>query len=278
MQAVGSAFRWLLAALVARPGWGTVAGLCALACALLLPFDRDLQAWLAGWQKAPGIGDVLAVVRCFGRGEVAVLVALAVAASGRWRLGAQMLLALAICAVLTWAFKLGVLRERPTGRSFSFVSGDTSTAWALVPLLARSWPVIAGCALVAAGVGLPLAGGCPGRDGGRHPFRIARKARLAGTAMAVAASATALAGPGGHRLAGCLRVGGGQSQGRLAAHLPAGLGTGHPWLDLVAVAAAACAPDVDPGSMGHARPRRRPGPPADSGRHRLDPVGSRRAA
>jgi 4-amino-4-deoxy-L-arabinose transferase-like glycosyltransferase len=154
MQAVGSAFRWLLAALVARPGWGTVAGLCALACALLLPFDRDLQAWLAGWQKAPGIGDVLAVVRCFGRGEVAVLVALAVAASGRWRLGAQMLLALAICAVLTWAFKLGVLRERPTGRSFSFVSGDTSTAWALVPLLARSWPVIAGCALVAAGVGM----------------------------------------------------------------------------------------------------------------------------
>ena len=145
----------LLIACRRRPLWSIAAALCGLASLLLLAWDVPLQQHLRTWAVLPGVPALLDLVRPFGRGEVAVLVVLAVAASGRRRLGAQLVTALAICAVLTWLFKVGIDRVRPNGSPYSFVSGDTSTAFALVPLLAaRSWGWALGGVVLAVGVAL----------------------------------------------------------------------------------------------------------------------------
>lgn len=144
----------LIAACRQRPGWSLAAVLLAAACAIVLPGDAGIQAVVRGWNGLPGVADLLDLVRPFGRGEVAVLVALAVAAAGRRRLAGQLLVALALSAALTWMLKVGVGRVRPNLGDFSFVSGDTSCAFALVPLLARSWASAVGVTLVAAGVAL----------------------------------------------------------------------------------------------------------------------------
>lgn len=137
-----------------RLGWTVAAVLGALAAAVVLPGDGAIQPILHAWERLPGVVALLELVRPFGRGEVAVLVALLVAASGRRRLGGQMLTALAISALVTWAIKLGVGRIRPNGAAFSFVSGDASCSFALVPLVARSWLGGAGAVAIAAGVAL----------------------------------------------------------------------------------------------------------------------------
>lgn len=149
--------RWwtgLVVALRNRPGWSLLAAACGAAALGCIPWDGSIQPPIRAWTGLQGVPQLLDLVRPFGRGEVAVLVALAVAASGRRRLGGQLLLALGLCAAITWVFKVGVGRIRPNDQLFSFVSGDTSTAFALVPLLARSamWGV--GTMLVATGVAL----------------------------------------------------------------------------------------------------------------------------
>lgn len=144
----------LMAAARARPGWSLAALLGAVACAAVLPLDPQIQAPVRAWHALPGVPALLDLVRPFGRGEVAVLLALAIAAAGRRRLAGQLLLALLLSAAVTWVLKAGIGRERPNGGTFSFVSGDTSCAFALVPLLARSWALGLGAALVAAGVAL----------------------------------------------------------------------------------------------------------------------------
>lgn len=137
-----------------RLGWSACAMLAALATLLVLPSDAVIQPLLRSWEGSPNVVALLEMVRPFGRGEVAVLVALLVGAAGRRHLGGQLLTALAISALLTWAIKLGVGRIRPNGAVFSFVSGDTSCIWAVVPLLARSWATGAGVLVVASGVAL----------------------------------------------------------------------------------------------------------------------------
>ena len=148
---------WLSSLLTAcrrRPGWTVVAGMLGVACLVTLPWDGSIQPQVHGWSTVPGVAMLLDLVRPFGRGEVAVLLALTVAAAGRRRLGAQLLTALVLAALLTWMLKLGVGRIRPSEGPFSFVSGDTSTAFALVPLLARSWGWALGAVAVATGVAL----------------------------------------------------------------------------------------------------------------------------
>ncbi len=137
-----------------RPGWSLASGHLAVAGLLTLVVDGSVQPVLRSWAVLPGIADLLELARPFGRGEVAVLVALAVAASGRRRLGSQLIYALLISALVTWVFKLAVGRERPNEGAFSFVSGDTSTAFALVPLLARTWGWSVGATVLAIGVAM----------------------------------------------------------------------------------------------------------------------------
>lgn len=144
----------LLTACRRRPAWTVCAALLGLASLVVLPWDASVQAPLRAWSALPGVSTLLDLVRPFGRGEVAVLLALTVAAAGRRRLGAQLLTALIVAALITWVFKLGIGRVRPNEGAYSFVSGDTSTAFALVPLLARSWGWSLGALVIAAGVAL----------------------------------------------------------------------------------------------------------------------------
>jgi 4-amino-4-deoxy-L-arabinose transferase-like glycosyltransferase/membrane-associated phospholipid phosphatase len=137
-----------------RRGWVLSALLLAIGCAIVLPNDAGIQSVVRGWNDLPGIPGLLDLFRPFGRGEVAVLVILAVGAAGRRQLAGQLLTALVFSAVLTWMLKVGVGRIRPNGGEFSFVSGDTSCAFALVPLLARRWTTGIGVCVVAAGVAL----------------------------------------------------------------------------------------------------------------------------
>jgi 4-amino-4-deoxy-L-arabinose transferase-like glycosyltransferase/membrane-associated phospholipid phosphatase len=147
---------WILIrdAVLARPGWSVAALLLAVASIAMLAADSSAQAAVVAWGSQEGIRPLLDLVRPFGRGEIAVLIALAVAASGCRRLAGQMLLALILAGALTWALKLGFGRIRPNGDPYSFVSGDTCTAWALVPLIARSSLGTLGAVIVAVGVGL----------------------------------------------------------------------------------------------------------------------------
>lgn len=144
---------WLAAAVRARPGWSLAAGVLALACAAVMPLDGSIQPILRAWAGAPGFPSILDLVRPFGRGEVVVLLALACAAAGRRRLAGQILAALVISAAITWAIKVGIGRVRPNEGDFSFVSGDTSCAAAIVPVLARGWL----SSLVLAGIALAVA-------------------------------------------------------------------------------------------------------------------------
>ncbi|MEK7412290.1 MAG: glycosyltransferase family 39 protein, partial [Planctomycetota bacterium] len=134
-----AAFHPLFDAIRAKPLWSALSLALFCAAMALLRVDQDLQQSLHSLQGLSGIDVITELVLPFGRGEVAVLIALAIAAGGRRRLGLQLLIALVVVAILTWMFKIGVGRERPSGNPFSFVSGDTSTMWALLPLLARSW-------------------------------------------------------------------------------------------------------------------------------------------
>jgi 4-amino-4-deoxy-L-arabinose transferase-like glycosyltransferase/membrane-associated phospholipid phosphatase len=144
----------VLQAARAHRGWALLSLGLAIACACTVSQDVVVQAVIRGWNAVPGISALLELVRPFGRGEVAVLVALAVAASGRRRLAGQLLTALALSALITWLIKVGVGRVRPNTGAFSFVSGDTSCAFALVPLLARSW--LSGCGVFALAAGVAL--------------------------------------------------------------------------------------------------------------------------
>lgn len=144
----------LRAAVAARPGWSWAALACALASLACLPADRLLQAEIRAWDTLPGIPALFELCRPFGRGEVAVLIALLIAAAGRRRRAGELLIALALSALLAWAFKIGIGRERPNGQDFSFVSGDASTFFALLPFLVRAPAALLGGILLGSGVAL----------------------------------------------------------------------------------------------------------------------------
>jgi 4-amino-4-deoxy-L-arabinose transferase-like glycosyltransferase/membrane-associated phospholipid phosphatase len=140
-----------------------VAALAAAALAAALhPSDGALEAWLAGWNGPlrQGLDGLLTAFRPWGKGEVAVVAALVVAACGQRRAAARALIALLIVAVAVAAVKHGVGRLRPNGHpGFSFPSGDAATAAALAAALwgrfwpsARRWAWGALFALVAVGV------------------------------------------------------------------------------------------------------------------------------
>ncbi len=93
--------------------------------------------------------EILAFVRPFGKGEVALLIALAVGVCSRRKRASQMILAILIAGVLIWPVKLTVGRERPNrADTLSFPSGDTATIAALcMPLAAASpWGAVLGVA------------------------------------------------------------------------------------------------------------------------------------
>ncbi len=129
--------------------------------------------------------EILAFLRPFGKGEVTLLIALAVGVCGCRKRAGQMLLAILLVGLLVWPVKLIVGRERPNHSDCtSFPSGDTATIAALcTPLAAVSpWGAVLGVAATG--------GVAAGRiyDGKHFPSDV-----LAGAAFGVLAGAIAMA-------------------------------------------------------------------------------------
>lgn len=173
-----------------RSWWPAIAvavGL-ALAAVAALPWDSELTAWLAA--GAGPLGDqaraAVSLVKPFGRGEILVILGLAVAALGGGaarRCSLAILVAGLLLAPVVTALKWAVDRARPSGGEHSFPSGDAATACALVvPLLAAFGWRAAWIIPLAALVGF-------GRivDGWHHPADV-----LAGSALGLVAGVIAL--------------------------------------------------------------------------------------
>jgi 4-amino-4-deoxy-L-arabinose transferase-like glycosyltransferase/membrane-associated phospholipid phosphatase len=134
-------------------------GACGVAAIAFAPFDVGLSEAARTWSgpaRAP-MDELVGVMRAFGWGHVAVLLALVVAACGRRREALQALLALALVGLVVTAVKWGVARPRPNhAYGWAFPSGDAATVAALTapflawrPLLAA--PLLALIATVAYG-------------------------------------------------------------------------------------------------------------------------------
>ena len=160
----------------------------ALAAAAVLPWDSELTALLAA--GAGPLGDqaraAIAIIKPFGRGEVLVILGLAVAALGGGaarRSSLAILVAGLLLVPVVTALKWTIDRVRPSGGEYSFPSGDAATVCALVvPLLAAFGWRAAWIIPLAALVGL-------GRivEGWHHPADV-----LAGSALGLVAGFIAL--------------------------------------------------------------------------------------
>ncbi|MEI6148564.1 MAG: glycosyltransferase family 39 protein [bacterium] len=136
-----------------------------LAAAILLAvavfvrtFDESIAGAVRTYSHAVGkthvIQEALAFFRPFGKGEVALLIALALGFCGARRRASQILLSLLLVSLIIWPLKLGVGRERPDGSNrLSFPSGDVASITALcVPLAAAAPWTLPVSAVVTAGV------------------------------------------------------------------------------------------------------------------------------
>src|SRR4051812_45700025 len=141
------------------------------------PFDLALSNWARGWNgpaRAP-MDELVGIVRAFGWGHVAVLLALVAAACGRRREALQALLALALVGIVVTAMKWGFCRARPNGAyGWSFPSGDAATIAALAT------PFLAWRPLLAAPLLALIAGVAYGRlhQGYHYPSDVAAGAAV----------------------------------------------------------------------------------------------------
>ena len=140
-----------------------LAAFFAVVAVIIQPLDLPCAGGIPGFLGATGpwLGDLVALVRPFGHGEMILFLVLALGAAGRRRVAQEGLLALILVAALVWAIKVPVGRIRPNGDTFSFPSGDVATCALLIPLM---WNYGTRQAKWFAGVALALTlGVCLGR-------------------------------------------------------------------------------------------------------------------
>ena len=146
---------------IPRVSWLLAAAALFVLAAVAMPFDETAVAAVRSVAQASGhenaLDEFLVLVRPFGKADVIILLALGLGWLGCRRRALQILLALALVAVLVWPFKLAVGRERPNRlNTTSFPSGDTATMAALCAPLAQASPwagaaAVIGTAAVAGG-------------------------------------------------------------------------------------------------------------------------------
>lgn len=121
-----------------------LAVLLLLGALAVLPFDDSFSDLLRSIGREGGkktmLQEALALLRPLGKGDVIVLIALAIGLCGWRRKAVQILLALILVSAMVWPLKLTVGRERPNrSNPHSFPSGDTATAVAFcAPFLGTS--------------------------------------------------------------------------------------------------------------------------------------------
>jgi len=173
---------------IPRVPWLLAAALLFVLAAVVMPFDETVATVVRAFSHAVGqqhvIQELLALIRPFGKADVIVLLVLGLGWLGCRRRALQILLALALVAVLVWPFKLAVGRERPNqSNDTSFPSGDVATVAALCAPLAQVSP------WAGAAVAIGTAGVAAGRiyDGRHYPGDT-----LAGAAFGLIAGAVAM--------------------------------------------------------------------------------------
>ncbi|MBA2479710.1 MAG: glycosyltransferase family 39 protein, partial [Planctomycetes bacterium] len=120
-----------------------LAAIFAIAAVVAHPYDEAWSHLLRFWKGLPRpIADEgVSAIRSLGKGEVAVVLALAFGALGRRREAWRILCALLIVGVVVTLMKHGFARIRPSGgATYSFPSGDSATVAAVFStLMVRSW-------------------------------------------------------------------------------------------------------------------------------------------
>lgn len=170
-------------------GYMIAAVLLASAALLAFPHDKTIDHAVRGFSHRVGKGhaiqEILDLFRCFGKGDVILVLIAGLGWAGYRRRAWQILVALVIMSMLIWPVKVGVGRERPRFiNNQSFPSGDAATAAVFcVPLLTASPATLPLAVAITGGV-------MTGRvyDGRHFPSDV-----LAGAAFGIIAGALARA-------------------------------------------------------------------------------------
>ena len=170
-------------------GYLLTAAIILAAAVVIYPYDSSIYQVLRTFShrvgKAHAVQELLNLFRCFGKGDVVLLIAAGLGLAGARRKSLHILLALLVMTLMIWPFKLAVARERPGFvNTHSFPSGDAATAAVFcVPLLTASPWTAPLAAVITGGVAV-------GRvyDGRHFPSDV-----LAGIAFGLLAGAAATA-------------------------------------------------------------------------------------
>ncbi len=125
-------------------GWTTLL-LVILAGAVLALGDattaKSVRDFVASHRSA-GLHLTMAVVKSLGKTQCLALLALVAGLSGKKRLGAELLIALVLVAIMVLPLKVIVHRQRPRGNDYhSFPSGDAAAAASQAAVLAATGTV-----------------------------------------------------------------------------------------------------------------------------------------
>ncbi|MEI8351927.1 MAG: phosphatase PAP2 family protein, partial [bacterium] len=173
----------------AYAGYLLTAAIVLAAAVVIYPYDSAVYQTLRTFShrvgKAHAVQELLNLFRCFGKGDVVLLIAAGLGLAGARRKSLHILLALLVMTLMIWPFKLAVARERPGFvNTHSFPSGDAATAAVFcVPLLTASPWTAPLAAVITGGVAV-------GRvyDGRHYPSDV-----LAGIAFGLLSGAAATA-------------------------------------------------------------------------------------
>ena len=144
--------------LFASPKFYCILALILFVCAIIAhPWDHQYKNFIQAHRflNIPMLSPFLDLIRVFGNGGIAAILALICAAYGYKKLAYRIAVSLLIMAVIVNVLKPIVGRERPNERNHhSFPSGDTATAAAFFPpMAAESNFFIPGTVILAPAVG-----------------------------------------------------------------------------------------------------------------------------
>ncbi|HJO93866.1 MAG TPA: phosphatase PAP2 family protein [Victivallales bacterium] len=120
------------------------------------PYDMEWKNYVLNLRNnygTPTLESFIDVIKLFGDGKTLGFIAAVMGAVGLRRIGWRIVLTLLLMGIMVGILKPAVHRERPNGRNdFSFPSGDSATATALVVPLAAEIPVLAPLVVIAPAV------------------------------------------------------------------------------------------------------------------------------
>lgn len=135
-----------------------IIGITLLLLALIIhPYDEAYKNFIqnCSLKRVGGtFNSFLDLIRVFGKGDVIILIVVAMGAKGLRKAGVRIAIAMIIMAILVNSLKYTVHRERPNGsNNVSFPSGDTATTSAFLATASAEYPSISASFILAPAVG-----------------------------------------------------------------------------------------------------------------------------